>query len=46
VTVPNFGVVGFQPLRENKKIVYMKLSDEFLEMHGLHYSPTMAEFEA
>ena len=45
VNINNFGVVGFQPLRENKKIVYIKLSDIFLDMHQLEYSPSMAEFE-
>ena len=27
VTVAHFGIIGFQPLREQKKIVYVKLSD-------------------
>ena len=43
--MPNFGIIGFQPLRENKKIVYIKLSDQFLDVNGLEYSPSMAEFE-
>ena len=42
---PNFGTIGFQPLRENKKIVYIRLSDAFLDMNGLEYNPQMAEFE-
>lgn len=46
VNVAGFGIIGFQPLRENKKIVYIKLSDQFLDMHGLEYGPSMAEFES
>ena len=46
VTVPQFGTIGFQPMRENKKIVYIKLSEEFLQRYGLEYSQSMAEFEA
>ena len=44
--MPNFGIIGFHPLRENKKIVYIKLSDPFLDANGLEYSPSMAEFES
>lgn len=44
--MPNFGIIGFQPLRENKKIVYIKLSEPFLDANGLEYSPSMAEFES
>jgi len=33
-------------LRENKKIVYIKLGESFLDQFGLEYSPSMAEFEA
>lgn len=43
--MPTFGTVGFQQLRENKKIVYIKLSEAFLDMNGLEYNPNMAEFE-
>jgi hypothetical protein len=38
--------VGFQPLRENRKIVYIKLDQMFLDMHQLEYAQNMAEFEA
>ena len=44
--VQGFGVVGFQPLRENRKIVYIKLDQMFLDMHQLEYAQNMAEFEA
>lgn len=44
--MPGFGTVGFQPLRESKKVVYIKLVDEFLSRHNLEYSQSMAEFEA
>ena len=33
VDLPSVGTVGFQPLRENKKIVYMRLSEAFLEVN-------------
>ena len=46
IKVPGFGTIGFQPLRENKKVVYIKLFDEFLARHNLEYSPSMADFEA
>jgi len=46
VKVPGFGTIGFQPLRENKKVVYIQLYDDFLARHNLEYSQSMAEFEA
>lgn len=42
----NFGVVGFQPLPHNKKVVYIRLNDNFLNMHGLDYNSAMDEFES
>ena len=44
--VPGVGVVGYQPLRENRKVAYMKLDQQFLDLHQLDYSQNMAEFEA
>ena len=44
--MPGFGTIGFQPLRENKKVVYIQLYDDFLARHNLEYSQSMAEFEA
>lgn len=46
VNLPNFGTVGFQPLMNNKRIAYIRLNDNFMHMHGLHYNPQMAEFES
>jgi len=43
--VANFGAIGFQPLRENVRIAYLKLSDNFLNEFGLMYRPEMDEFE-
>lgn len=45
VDLPSVGTIGFQPLRENKKIVYMRLSEAFLDVNQLEYAPQMAEFE-
>jgi len=33
-------------LRDNKKAVYIKLSDSFLQQHGVAYQPNMAEVES
>jgi len=39
VDLPSVGTIGFQPLRENKKIVYMRLSEAFLDVNQLEYAP-------
>ena len=44
--VPGLGVVGYQPLRESRKVVYLKLDQQFLDVHQLEYAQNMAEFEA
>jgi len=33
----HFGLVGYQQLRENMRILYVKLSDNFLNHHQLSY---------
>jgi dynein heavy chain len=43
--VKEFGAIGFQPIRENLKIAYLKLNDDFLASYGLAYRPEMEEFE-
>jgi hypothetical protein len=30
VNLQNFATIGYQPLRENKRVVYAKLNDNFL----------------
>jgi hypothetical protein len=40
-----FGIIGYQQIRENIRILYVKLSETFLGQHGLMYKPEMAEFE-
>jgi hypothetical protein len=45
VNLPNFGVIGFQPLMNNKRIAYVKMNDNFLKNYGLFYNPQMAEYE-
>ena len=46
MTVPQFGLIGYQALRDNLRIPYVKLSETFLGSHNLSYKPEMAEFES
>jgi len=46
VNVAQFGVIGYQQVRENIRILYAKLSDNFLGTHHLAYKPEMADFES
>jgi hypothetical protein len=43
--MPQFGIIGFQQVRENSRILYVRLSDYFMGNFKLAYKPEMAEFE-
>jgi hypothetical protein len=43
--MPEFGIIGYQQLRENMRILYVRLSENFLNNFGLRYKPEMADFE-
>jgi hypothetical protein len=43
--MPEFGIIGYQQLHENIRILYVRLSLNFLNNFGLRYKPEMAEFE-
>ena len=45
VNIQNFAIIGFQPLNENSRIIYIHLDDAFLHEHGLVYQSSMADFE-
>jgi hypothetical protein len=45
VNMPQFGIVGFQQVRESIRILYVRLSDHFMSNFQLSYKPEMAEFE-
>ena len=42
--MPKFGIIGYQQLRENLRIPFIRLSDHFLAGHGLQYKPEHADF--
>ena len=42
----NFGIVGYQPLPNGKKCIYIRLNDNFMNMFDLQYNQAMEEFEA
>ena len=44
VNVGQFGHIGYQQVRDNMRILYIKLSDNFLQNHQLQYKPEMADF--
>ena len=44
--MPQFGIVGYQQIRDNIRILYVKLGDHFMSNFQLGYKPEMAEFEA
>jgi hypothetical protein len=44
VNVAQFGHIGYQQVRDNMRILYIKLSDNFLQNHRLQYKPEMADF--
>jgi len=43
--MPGFGTVGYQQIKENMRILYVRLTDNFLVNFSLQYKPEMAEFE-
>jgi hypothetical protein len=45
VNIPEFATIGYQQLRENMRILYVRLSDNFLNNFSLQYKPEMADFE-
>jgi hypothetical protein len=45
INMPGFGIIGYQQIRDNMRILYVKLSETFLSQHDLVYKPEMAEFE-
>jgi hypothetical protein len=45
INMPQLGVIGYQQVRENIRILYIKLSENFLASHNIAYKPEMAEFE-
>jgi hypothetical protein len=44
VHIPQFGIVGYQQLRDNLRIPFARLSDNFLQAHGLAYKPETVDF--
>ena len=40
-----FGIVGYQQIRDNVRILYVRLSENFLGNYHLVYKPEMAEYE-
>jgi hypothetical protein len=46
VIMQNFGTIGYQPIRENKRIAYIKLDPGFLAQHKLSYHASMEEVES
>lgn len=42
----NFGTIGFSAVRDNVKVVYIKLSDGFLAQNNLQYKQGQLEMEA
>lgn len=45
INMPEFGIIGYQQLRENMRILYVRLSENFLNNFSLQYKPEMADFE-
>ncbi len=45
MNLPNFGIIGFQPLPNNKRTAYIKINDNFMNLYGLYYNPQMEEYE-
>lgn len=43
--MPMFGIVGYQQIRDNMRILYVRLSEHFLGNFQLAYRPEMAESE-
>ena len=45
VNMPMFGIVGYQQVRDNMRILYVHLSNNFLSNFQLEYRPEMLETE-
>ena len=46
VNMPQFGTIGYQQIKDNIRILYVRLSENFLGNFQLDYKPEMAEFES
>lgn len=44
VNMAQFGIIGYMQLRENMRIPFVRLSENFLAGHGLQYKPEHADF--
>ena len=44
--IPEVGTIGFSPIRDTIKTIYIKLNDVFLERFGLEYAASMADLES
>ena len=42
----NLGFIGYQQVRDNQKLIFIRLGEQFLQNHGLQYNPQYAELEA
>jgi len=45
VNMQGFGTIGYQQIRDNVRILYVKLSETFQGQHYLVYKPEMADLE-
>ena len=45
INIAQFGLIGYQQIRDNIRILYVRLGDHFMANHQLDYKPEMAEFE-
>ena len=46
ILIPEVGTIGFSPIRDTIKTIYIKLNDVFLEKFGLEYAASMADLES
>ena len=44
--IPEIGTIGFSPIRETIKTIYIRFNDFFLEKYGLEYAASMADLES
>jgi len=45
VKIDGFGVFGYEQVRDNVRILYIKLQENFLQRFHLNYKPEMIELE-
>ena len=45
VKVDGFGIIGYEQVRDNVRILYVKLQESFLNRFNLSYKPEMIELE-